>query len=111
ILAKSTNQTMSWEVFDKILVFAFGGPNFVFYNNKMLITGRDSDLMKVVLYSYDLDTKTYKKSYVFPSGGDCGYTGMVLKENELWVSYYSSHESKNGSSVFVVKLNLKDFSL
>ncbi|WP_343616091.1 hypothetical protein [Flavobacterium sp.] len=111
LLAKSTDNNKSWQVFDKIRVFAFGGPNFVFYKNKMLITGRDSDLMQVILYSYDLDSQTYKKSYVFPSAGDCGYAGMVIKDVDLWISYYSSHEKKKGSSVYVVKLKLEDLSL
>lgn len=112
LVKSSNNQSKSWEVFDKIPAFAFGGPNFLFYNNKMLITGRDSNIMKVVLYSYDLDTNTYKQSYVFPSGGDCGYAGMVIKGDELWVSYFSSHErSRGGASVYVVKINLKDLSL
>lgn len=110
LLAKSTDNNKSWQIFDKIRVFAFGGPNFVFYNNKMLITGRDSDLMQVVLYSYDFDSKTYKKAYVFPSAGDCGYAGMVIKDDELWVSYYSSHEKKE-ALVYVVKLDLKTLQL
>lgn len=29
-----------------------------------------------------------------PSGYDCSYAGMVWHEDELWVSYYSSHEEK-----------------
>lgn len=29
-----------------------------------------------------------------PSGGDTSYAGLVLHDDELWVSYYSSHEGK-----------------
>ncbi len=29
-----------------------------------------------------------------PSGYDCSYAGMVWHEDQLWISYYSSHEEK-----------------
>lgn len=29
-----------------------------------------------------------------PSGGDCSYAGMVLRDHTLYISYYSSHEGK-----------------
>lgn len=29
-----------------------------------------------------------------PSGGDSSYAGLVWHDNQLWVSYYSSHEGK-----------------
>jgi len=29
-----------------------------------------------------------------PSGGDTGYPGIIVHGDELWVSYYSSHEGK-----------------
>lgn len=29
-----------------------------------------------------------------PSGGDCGYAGMVAHNDELWLSYYSAHQEK-----------------
>jgi hypothetical protein len=34
-----------------------------------------------------------------PSGGDCGYPGIVHYRGALWVSYYSSHEG--GSKVYL----------
>jgi len=41
-----------------------------------------------------------------PSGGDGGYTGAVLEEGVLWVSYYSSHENHK-SSVYLAKIQVK----
>lgn len=113
ILARSTDQNKSWQVFDKIPVLSLGGPNFIFYENKMLITGRDSSAMQVVLYSYDLVTNIYEKLYVFPSGGDCGYAGMVIKDGELWVSYYSSHAryKQKHSDVYVQNIKLNALGL
>jgi serine/threonine protein kinase len=31
---------------------------------------------------------------ILPSGGDTGYSGMVCHQNNLWISYMSSHEGK-----------------
>ena len=30
------------------------------------------------------------------SGGDCGYPGMLIKGDYLWLSYYSSYENTLG---------------
>ncbi len=38
------------------------------------------------------------------SGGDTGYPGMVVHEQRLWVSYYSSHEAK--SNIYLAKIQL-----
>ncbi len=39
-----------------------------------------------------------------PSGGDCGYPGMVFFRNRLWVSYYSSHEGK--AKIYLAKVRI-----
>ncbi len=39
------------------------------------------------------------------SGGDCGYAGMYLQDNVLWVSYYSSHQGK--ASIYLTKINFR----
>ena len=103
----------SFKVFNKIPVLSLGGPNFIFYKNKMLISGRDSEAMKVVLFSYDLDSDTYQRLYELPSGGDCGYAGMVIRDNELWMSYYSSHERNKSkhSNVYVQSIKLSSLGL
>lgn len=41
---------------------------------------------------------------VLPSGGDTSYAGMVFHEGELWISYYSSHESR--TSIYLSKTRL-----
>jgi hypothetical protein len=38
-----------------------------------------------------------------PSGGDCSYPGMVWHGNELWISYYSSHEDST-TSIYLSRL-------
>jgi hypothetical protein len=44
-----------------------------------------------------------------PSGGDCGYPGMVFHRDRLWISYYSSHEGK--SRIYLARVRLGDRKL
>jgi hypothetical protein len=39
-----------------------------------------------------------------PSGGDCGYPGMVFHRGVLWLSYYSSHEGR--SKIYLARMRL-----
>jgi hypothetical protein len=39
-----------------------------------------------------------------PSGGDCGYPGMVHHRGMLWVSYYSEHEGR--TRIYLAKIRL-----
>jgi hypothetical protein len=39
-----------------------------------------------------------------PSGGDTSYAGLVMREGQLWVSYYSSHEGK--ASIYLAKTSI-----
>ena len=85
----------------------FTGPNFVFLNNKyVLFTGA---FQKVLIGIYNLETNEYKIIYRFGCC-DCGYPGMVIKDNVLWVSSYSSHETKGGSSIYITKIKLDDIA-
>lgn len=39
-----------------------------------------------------------------PSGGDSSYAGIVEQDDQLWISYYSSHEGK--TSIYLAKVKL-----
>lgn len=41
-----------------------------------------------------------------PSGGDCSYAGMVVQDEQLYVSYYSSHTDK--TAIFFCQLPLTE---
>jgi hypothetical protein len=41
-----------------------------------------------------------------PSGGDTSYAGMVIHEDKLWISYYSSHEGR--SSIYLATVRLPE---
>lgn len=40
-----------------------------------------------------MDDRSLSPVLELPSGGDCGYPGLVYRGGVLWVSYYSSHEA------------------
>ncbi|WP_461638884.1 hypothetical protein [Labilibaculum euxinus] len=87
----------------------FGGPNFVIPNsNQILFSGRDesSGKRKTILGVYNFSLKEYMMLLELPSEGDCGYPGMFLNDDILWLSYYSSHENVSGSSIYLAKIKL-----
>jgi hypothetical protein len=47
------------------------------------------------LHELDLKDNTFCKIADLPSQGDNGYPGIVEKDGELWISYYSCHEDPN----------------
>ena len=51
----------------------------------------------------DTEQARLTECLALPSGGDCGYPGMVLWQDDLWVSYYSSHEG--ASRVYLAQIN------
>lgn len=84
-------------------------PNFLFYKNQLLITGRDS-YGKFTLFCYDLTLKKIQKTFTFPSCNETGYGGMSFNPfngNELWITYYCIGDS--GSSIKLAKINLPEF--
>lgn len=87
----------------------FGGPNFIVGPHDILwAAGRilfDTpylQLERTVVGCMDLED--IYPLLILPSGGDCSYPGMVLHENMLWVSYYSSHESN--TSIYLARIVL-----
>ena len=50
----------------------------------------------------DPDSATLSESLKLPSGGDTSYPGLVWHDEQLWVSYYSSHEGK--TSIYLAQV-------
>lgn len=85
-------------------------PNFLFYNNKLLICGRDQDDSQFKFFSYNLSTNKVEKKFTFPSGDETGYGGMSFNpdnKDELLISYYVI----NGENSYIklIRMNLKIF--
>ena len=109
LLGMSENLGVTWKWIDTIPINQFGGPNFIFYKDGILLSGRENK--KLILGYYDLILKKYKKLMILESGGDCSYPGMCIKEGFLWISYYSEHEQNVGSSIYLSKINLSKLDL
>jgi hypothetical protein len=86
-------------------------PDFLFYNNKLLICGRDQNDQKFKFFSYNLTTNKIEKKFTFPSGDETGYAGMSFNpdnKDELLMSYYVISGSSR-SSIKLVRMDLKTF--
>lgn len=59
---------------------------------------------KTVLWQLDPNTAQLSELAVLPSGGDTSYPGLVLHDDMLWMSYYSSHEGK--TRIYLAKIKL-----
>lgn len=108
-LLKSANKGGTWKIISEIPIFNLGGPNFLFYKNGLILSGREN--ATVVLSYFDLSNNKYSKMETLESGGDCSYPGMVIIDNYLWISYYSGHENNTGTSIYLSKVNLDKYGL
>ncbi len=80
-----------------------GGPNFIVLpDGRMLAGGRQYPQGPKQVLAKLSGSGDYEPFLTLTSGGDCSYPGFVWYENELWMSYYSSHEGK--SSIYVARL-------
>lgn len=51
-----------------------------------------------------LSSVGFEPELFLPSGGDTSYPGLVWFEDELWMSYYSSHEGS--SAIYIARIEL-----
>lgn len=80
-----------------------GGPNFIFTDEGKIIAGTRvyTPSVYTALFTGTADGD-FRELIRFPSSGDNSYPGLVIREDKLWVSYYSSHEGK--SSIYIVEI-------
>ncbi|RRA98023.1 hypothetical protein [Larkinella rosea] len=103
IMAESPAPYTNW-TYHKMSI-RLGGPNFLFLNdNKLVIGSRNyASPNKMALYLSD-QNGNITKTIPFPSSGDASYPGMVIHQNKLWVSYYSTHDGK--SAIYLAQVPL-----
>lgn len=84
----------------------FGGPNFIqIPDGYWLAAGRMHDGGAHTALCYlDVENGVMTRLIKLPSGGDTSYPGMVWHNNMLYISYYSSHESK--TSIYLAELKV-----
>jgi hypothetical protein len=84
-----------------------GGPNFVVLpDGRLLASGREytSSGARTMVGWIGKDGQ-FTKSLTLPSGGDTSYPGMVVRGDQLWLSYYSSHEGKTAIYLAVLRID------
>lgn len=85
--------------------YRLGGPNFlVMDDGTMWVGSRDHRQKESKTAIGRMTGERYTPELVLPSGGDNSYPGFVFHQNELWMSYYSSHEGK--TSIYLARLQL-----
>ncbi|MDO5570301.1 MAG: hypothetical protein Q4F97_02395 [Bacteroidales bacterium] len=86
-----------------------GGPDFIFLDNNNFLLGsrclKDDSKPKTALYLGNKDGNI-KELVEFPSGGDNSYPSILKVGKEVWISYYSQHESGN-CEIYLAKYPLK----
>lgn len=101
--AKPPFTTWEW----KDLGTRIGGPHMVrlpdgrFYAVVRLYDGK----VRTSVCRLDPDAGTLKELLALPSGGDTSYAGLVLHDDLLWISYYSSHENRK-TAIYLAKVRI-----
>jgi hypothetical protein len=98
--AKPPYTSWGWKVLDA----ALGGPNLIrLPDGRLVAAGRRYDgRVRTSLCWLDPAAGKLTEFAALPSGGDTSYPGLVWHDKMLWVSYYSSHESK--TSIYLAKV-------
>ncbi|MBL4885007.1 MAG: exo-alpha-sialidase [Planctomycetaceae bacterium] len=104
LLGTSSKPYTQWSW--KSLGMYVGGPQMIkLPDGRFVVAGRDlRGGAKTKLWWLDPNKAELKEIIALPSGGDTSYPGMVYHNNELWVSYYSSHEGK--TSIYMARVKL-----
>jgi hypothetical protein len=101
--SKPPYKTWQW----KDLGMYFGGPNFLRGpDSRWWATGRllDKGKAQTVVGILDVAAGKLEPLLTLPSGGDTSYAGMVWHDDQLWISYYSSHEMK--TCIYLAKVRV-----
>ncbi|BBP43084.1 sialidase family protein [Thiosulfativibrio zosterae] len=109
ILGCTTDELKAWHW--KTLPIAIGGPKLLkLSNGEWVMAVRRINykrgLAKTRLYKLNPHSGKTKHWRTLPSGGDTSYAGMVEKNGQLYISYYSSHQDSQ-TNIYLVTLPLK----
>lgn len=86
-----------------------GGPNFLILpGGEMWAAGRAYGAKATTVLARFALPDRYELVLTLPSGGDCSYPGMVVRDGVLYMSYYSSHEGKSSIYFAEIKLPQRD---
>ena len=86
-----------------------GGPDFIPLGDNLIVAGSRShaveDNPQTLIMTGDRSGHFISK-YILPSGKDNSYPGFLIVGDELWVCYYSSHETDQ-ACMYLAKIPLK----
>jgi len=103
VLGRSEPPYTNWTWKD--LGVTIGGPNLLRFSDGTWLAAsrlRQQDQSRTVLFQLDPKAGALRPVLTLPSGGDNSYPGLVWHDNQLWVSYYSSHKDK--ASIYLARL-------
>ncbi len=92
--------------------YQLGGPDFVPYKKGIIAASRLYLPSKKTAVFLGSDDGWLFPVLLLPSDRDTSYPGLLLKDDELWVSYYSCHEgdpNHDMASIYLAKIPLKYF--
>ena len=83
-----------------------GGPQIIRLNDGRLIAGVRlyDNGARTSIVEINRATGKLTELLKLPSGGDTSYPGLVFFDNQLWISYYSSHEGK--TAIYLARVAL-----
>ena len=105
-IAKPPYRDWSW----KSVGCRIGGPDLIQIPDGRFICAvrlYDSQV-RTSLCWLDIESGKLTEALKLPSGGDTSYAGLVWHDDQLYVSYYSSHESKTAVYLARVKVTELD---
>lgn len=79
-----------------------GGPNFIRARDGQLWAGHRYYPGGAKTVLSQMTVNSLEKVLEFPSGGDTSYPGFAWNGDELWMTYYASHEGK--TSIYLAKI-------
>ncbi|MCC5452243.1 glycoside hydrolase [Rheinheimera sp. UJ51] len=105
LLGRSTPPYRQWHW--QALTARIGGPHWLqLADNRAVACVRlYDDRVRTSLCGINIQSGELTEWLTLPSGGDCSYAGMVLQDDRLLLSYYSSHESKTAIYFAAVALS------
>lgn len=83
-----------------------GGPDFIAIDDSLLVAGTRfyQKEPKTLIMTGGRDGK-FSPRFILPSGEDNSYPGFIIVDNELWICYYSRHETPN-ACIYLAKVPL-----
>jgi hypothetical protein len=104
LIGVSQKPFTKWEWKD--LGVRIGGPHMIRLSDGRFVAAvrLHDQQVRTSLCWIDPKAGTLTEFLKLPSGGDTSYAGLVMHEDLLWVSYYSSHEAK--TSIYLAKVKL-----